>query len=152
MTVRCGPAARDDLPRLVALLGTLFAQEAEFAADAAKQEAALRMLFDDPALGRLYVARDGAAVVAMACVLFTVSTAEGGRAGLFEDFVVRKDRRGQGIGAALLDYVVEQARAEGLLRLTLLTDRQNERAKALYRKLGFLDSPMTPMRLKIEPQ
>jgi len=91
-------------------------------------------------------------VVAMASLLYTVSTAEGGRAALFEDLVVRPEYRQQGIGAQLLEYVIAQARAEGLLRLTLLTDMQNERAQVLYRKLGFVGSPMKPMRLKLKPR
>ena len=135
---------------MVELLGQLFAQEAEFNPDAAKQETALKLIFTDPKLGKLFVARDGAKVVAMASLLFTVSTAEGGRAALFEDLVVRPDYRKQGIGARLLEYVIEQARIEGVLRLTLLTDMQNEQAQALYRRLGFVGSPMKPMRLKIK--
>ena len=135
---------------MVELLGHLFAQEAEFAPNAAKQEIALKMILGDPALGRLYVAKDGPRVVAMASLLFTVSTAEGGRAALFEDLVVRQEYRNQGIGAKLLEYVIGQARGEGVLRLTLLTDMQNEQAQALYRRLGFVGSPMKPMRLKIK--
>jgi len=50
----------------------------------------------------------------------------------------------------LIKHVIEQARAEGVLRLTLLTDMQNEGAQALYRRLGFVGSPMKPMRLKIK--
>ena len=46
--------------------------------------------------------------------------------------------------------LIEQARAEGVLRLTLLTDMQNEQAQVLYRRLGFVGSPMKPMRLKIK--
>jgi GNAT superfamily N-acetyltransferase len=87
----------------------------------------------------------------MASLLYTVSTAEGGKAALFEDLVVRPDYRKQGIGARLLEYVISQARAEGLLRLTLLTDMQNESAQVLYRKVGFVGSPMKPMRLKLKP-
>jgi GNAT superfamily N-acetyltransferase len=83
-------------------------------------------------------------------MLYTVSTAEGGKAALFEDLVVRSDYRKQGIGARLLEYVIEQARAEGVLRLTLLTDMQNEQSQALYRRLGFVGSPMKPMRLKLK--
>ena len=134
---------------MVELLGQLFEQEAEFNADASKQEAALKMILADPKAGRLFVARDGPKVVAMASLLYTVSTAEGGKAALFEDLVVRSDYRKQGIGARLLEYVIEQARAEGVLRLTLLTDMQNEQAQALYRRLGFVGSPMKPMRLKV---
>src|SRR5712671_8069249 len=106
---------------MVELLGQLFEQEAEFSPDAAKQETALKMIFADAKLGRLFVAKDGPKVVAMASMLYTVSTAEGGRAALFEDLVVRPDYRKQGIGAKLLEYVIAQARTEGLVRITLLT-------------------------------
>ena len=144
-----GPADPRDLPQLVELLGQLFEQEAEFTPDSAKQETALKLIFSDPARGRLFVARDGRRVVAMASLLFTVSTAAGGRAAWFEDLVVRPEYRKQGIGAKLLEYVIGQARAEGVLRITLLTDMQNERAQALYRRVGFVGSPMKPMRLKL---
>ena len=150
MSIAFGAATARELPELVKLLGVLFEQEAEFSPDAGKQEAALKLLFADPKLGTVYVARDGKRVVAMASLLYTVSTAEGGRAALFEDLVVSPDHRKQGIGAKLLEYVVEQARAQGLLRLTLLTDMQNERAQVMYRKLGFVGSPMKPMRLKLK--
>jgi GNAT superfamily N-acetyltransferase len=152
MTVRYDAAVAKDLPQLVELLGQLFEQEAEFTPDAAKQEAALKLIFANPSFGRLYVAKDGPKVVAMASLLYTVSTAEGGKAGLFEDLVVRPDYRKQGIGAKLLEHVIAQARAEGLVRITLLTDMQNEQAQVLYRRLGFVGSPMKPMRLKLKPR
>lgn len=152
MSLRFDAAVPKDLPQLVELLGQLFEQEAEFTPNAPKQEAALKLIFADPKVGRLYVARDGGKVVAMASLLFTVSTAEGGKAALFEDLVVRPEYRKQGIGAMLLEHVIAQARAEGVLRMTLLTDMQNERAQVLYRKLGFVGSPMKPMRLKLKPR
>jgi GNAT superfamily N-acetyltransferase len=145
-------ATSADLPELVKLLGILFDQEAEFTPNAAKQEAALKLILADPGRGRIYVARDGRKVVAMASLLYTISTAEGGKAALFEDLVVRPEYRKQGIGAKLLEYVIAQAREQGVLRLTLLTDMQNEQAQVLYRKLGFVGSPMKPMRLKIKPK
>ena len=152
MSLRFDTATEKDLPQLVQLLGQLFEQEAEFSANAAKQEAALRMILADAKVGRIFVARDGKKAIAMASVLFTVSTAEGGRAALFEDLVVHADYRKQGIGEALLKHVVAQARDEGVLRLTLLTDMQNERAQAMYRRAGFTGSPMKPMRLKLKPR
>ncbi len=142
--------ARDeDVPRLADLLGLLLAQEAEFAPDSEKQRRALRAIVSDASIGRIYVARDGADPVAMLSLLYTVSTAEGGKAAWLEDLVVRPDRRGQGIGRTLLEHVAAQARADGVLRITLLTDRDNERAHALYRSLGFEFSAMHPMRLKL---
>lgn len=147
-----GAAGTQDLPRLVELLEILFAQEAELAPDAGKQRRALEMILSDPRIGRIFVAREGERIMAMASLLYTVSTAEGGRAALFEDLVVAPEARGSGVGPALLRFVIEVARKEGLLRLTLLTDRDNERAQALYRKHGFLESSMKAMRLNMKPK
>jgi ribosomal protein S18 acetylase RimI-like enzyme len=36
-----------------------------------------------------------------------------------------------------------------VLRITLLTDLQNDNAQDLYRKLGFVNSSMQAMRLKL---
>jgi ribosomal protein S18 acetylase RimI-like enzyme len=148
--VKFEPAKSADLPRLVELLGILFESEAEFAANPDKQRAALQALLADPGRGRIFVARDGRQVVAMASLLYTVSTAEGGKAALFEDLVVAPEHRKRGIGEALLRHVVAEARKEGVLRITLLTDMQNERAQAMYRRAGFVGSPMKPMRLKLK--
>jgi GNAT superfamily N-acetyltransferase len=150
MSLKFESAVQKDLPRLVELLGILFESEAEFSADAGKQRVALQAILADAGKGKIYVARDGREVVAMCSLLYTISTAEGGRAALFEDLVVAPDYRKRGIGASLLKYVIEQARADGVLRLTLLTDMQNERAQAMYRRVGFVGSPMKPMRLKIK--
>ena len=144
------PAREADLPQLVELLAQLFDQEAEFKPDAGKQGTALKLILSDAERGRIYVARDGRRVVAMASLLFTVSTAEGGKAAWFEDLVVHPDYRRQGTGQKMLAYVIAQARSEGVLRITLLTDMQNERAQALYRRAGFVGSPMRPMRLKLK--
>jgi GNAT superfamily N-acetyltransferase len=149
VSVELGVATRLDLPQLVALLGVLFSQEAEFVPDDSKQTRALEKILADDSVGRIHVARDGGKVVAMASLIYGISTAEGGLAASFEDFVVLPGYRGKGIGAELLQYVIAQARKQGVLRLILLTDRQNERAQALYRKLGFADSTMKAMRLKL---
>jgi GNAT superfamily N-acetyltransferase len=144
-----GTARREDLPQLVALLGMLFSQESEFAPDDGRQTRALEKILADPSAGTVYVARDQDRIVAMASLVYTVSTAEGGTAALFEDLFVLPANRGRGVATALVKFVIEEARKQGVLRLTLLTDAHNERAQSLYRKLGFTDSAMKPMRLKL---
>jgi GNAT superfamily N-acetyltransferase len=144
-----GTARRDDLPALVDLLGILFSQEADFSPDPAKQRRALELLLSNEQAGTVFVARENGRAIAMASLVYTVSTAEGGKAALFEDLIVHPDHRGRGIATALVRFVIDEARRRGILRLTLLTDMQNERAQALYRRLGFTDSSMKPMRLRL---
>ena len=144
-----GIAEPGDVPQLVELLRILFTQEAELEPDPAKQRRALEIILRDASRARIYVARDGGAIVAMAALHFTTSTAEGGKVAWFEDCIVRPEHRRKGIGKDLLEFVIAQARAEGALRVMLLTDGDNERAQALYRKAGFADSSMLAMRLKL---
>jgi ribosomal protein S18 acetylase RimI-like enzyme len=149
VSAEIGTAVLADIPQLVELLGILFTQEAELSPDPDKQRRALGMILQDPSRARIYVARDAGTIVAMAALHFTTSTAEGGKAAWFEDCIVRPECRRRGIGKTLMEFVVAQARAEGALRVMLLTDGDNERAQALYRKVGFRDSSMLAMRLKL---
>jgi len=149
VTSEFGTALAADVPQLVELLGVLFTQEAELNPDPQKQRRALELILAEPSRARIYVAREAGTVIAMAALHFTTSTAEGGKVAWFEDCIVRPEYRRRGIGEALLAYVVAQARAEGALRVMLLTDGDNARAHALYRKIGFTDSAMLAMRLKL---
>jgi GNAT superfamily N-acetyltransferase len=143
-----GVALPGDVPQLVELLGILFAQEHELSPEPQKQRRALELILADPSRARIYVAREGGKAIAMAALHFTTSTAEGGKVAGLEDCVVHPAHRRKGVGKALLEYIITQARAEGALRVMLLTDGDNTRAQALYRKMGFADSAMLPMRLK----
>ena len=149
MTVSLEPARLDDLAQLVELLHVLFTQEQELQPDAAKQERGLRLILENPAVGRIYVAREGSRVLGMVNIQKTVSTAEGGAVGSLEDFVVRPELRGRGLGTRLIRYAIDQCEAEGLLRLMLLTDGDNAGAQRLYEKAGFARSGMLPMRLNL---
>jgi GNAT superfamily N-acetyltransferase len=82
----------------------------------------------------------------MVGLLFTVSTALGARVAWLEDMVVAPEARGRGIGGALVDAALAQARAAGCRRVTLLTDADNADAHRFYRRHGFAASPMRPFR------
>jgi GNAT superfamily N-acetyltransferase len=144
-----GTALPVDMPQLVELLGVLFTQEHELTPDPVKQRRALELILADPSRARIYVARQGGKAIAMAALHFTTSTAEGGKVAGLEDCVVHPEHRRKGIGEKLLSYVLEQAKAEGALRVMLLTDGDNARAQALYRTMGFTPSSMLAMRLKL---
>jgi GNAT superfamily N-acetyltransferase len=139
-------ATADDLTRLADLLAELFMLENDFVPERDKQLRALRLILDDPALGRLFVLRVDGEVAGMANALITVSTAEGGRVLLLEDVIVHKEYRGSGLGRKLVEHVMVWAREQGMTRVTLLADRDNQAALDFYRRLGFAASHMTVLR------
>src|ERR1700722_13891970 len=139
-----------DIPQLCDLLSLLFTQEADFIPDAGRQSRGLRLILEQPQVGRIYCATDNdSVVVGMVSLLFTVSTAEGGVVAWLEDMVVHPHRRGQGIGEQLLQEAINQARAAGCSRITLLTDVGNAPAMRFYSKAGFARSQMVPFRLAL---
>jgi len=52
---------------------------------------------------------------------------------------VARDRRGQGVGSALLAAAIDWARENGLHKLSLGVFAHNAAAIALYRKFGFVE-------------
>lgn len=146
------PATDADVPALCELLGVLFAQEAEFRPDPARQAAGLRAILGRADVGQVLMLRDGPAVVGMVSLLLLPSTALGGRVALLEDMVVRPECRGSGAGSRLLAAALAAARAVGCLRVTLLTDGDNAAAQRFYARQGFARSSMVPMRLLLGPE
>src|SRR2546428_1886061 len=146
------PATEADLDELSEMLGELFTQEGDFRPDKEKQLRGLRLIFEQPSRGRVFVLRRDGAIVGMINLLFTISTAEGGFVILLEDLVVHKQYQGKGYGRRLLQHAIDFDKQKNFLRVTLLTDRPENVAQAFFRKHGFVESSMIPMRLWITPQ
>src|SRR5438128_11026124 len=146
------PATEADLDELSELLGELFAQESDFRPDKDKQLRGLRLIFEQPNRGRVFVLRRNGSIVGMINLLFTISTAEGGFVVVLEDLVIHKEYQGHGYGTKLLQHAIEFARQKNFLRITLLTDRPNHLAQEFFRRHGFHESSMIPMRLLITPE
>lgn len=149
MKIEISQAEYGDLDQLADLLAELFTLESDFRPDREKQLRGLRLILDNPALGRLFVLRGQGRVAGMANVLITVSTSEGCRVAVLEDVIVRGEYRGKGLGQRLVEHVLAWAGAAGMTRITLLADRDNEAALGFYRKLGFGPSHMVVLRKRL---
>jgi len=124
----------------------LFEQEAEFKPDELAQARGLTLILENPEVGQILIAKQGADVAGMVGLLYTISTALGARVALLEDMVVAPAWRKAGIGSQLLEAAITHARQTGCQRITLLTDDINTDAQRFYRRHGFTHSPMVPFR------
>src|SRR5437899_11425906 len=146
------PATEADLDELSDLLGELFSEESDFRPNKEKQLRGLRLIFEEPNRGRVFVLRRDRSIVGMINLLFTISTAEGGFVMLLEDLVIHKGYRDHGYGSQLLEYAIDFARQKNFLRITLLTDRPEIKSQAFFKRHGFFDSAIIPTRIHIQPE
>ena len=143
-------AELDDIPELCELLNVLFNQEAEFSPDSRAQARGLAAIINEADVGDVLVAREDGRILAMVNLLYSVSTALGGRVALLEDMVVSPDARGGGVGSSLITHAIARAKERNCKRITLLTDGDNHRAQAFYARHGFSKSGMTAFRLPLD--
>jgi GNAT superfamily N-acetyltransferase len=148
--VSIAPASEVDIPELIELLAVLFAIEQDFSPDTDKQRRGLAALLAS-SNGHIAIARDATSrAVGMATVQLVISTAEGAPSAWVEDVVVREDLRGQGLGRALLESVLEWARAQGAVRAQLLADLDNAPALAFYERVGWQPTRLGARRLMLD--
>ncbi|TYP90382.1 GNAT family N-acetyltransferase [Blastococcus xanthinilyticus] len=135
------PATAADLPALVELLvDDPLGRHRESTADLAPYRSAFERIDADPA-HLLVVAADGPDVVGTLQLSFLPGLARGGALrGQVEAVRVRADRRGQGLGGAMLRWVIEECRRQGATLVQLTSDRSRAEAHRFYAGLGFTAS------------
>lgn len=134
------PVSEADIPALLPMMQALQIEDPfdqPFNSDRAI--GALKEMLDHPALGRAWLIELDARSIGYVVLTLTLSIELGGRAGMVDELYVVPEHRGQGIGRAALQFVAEQADALGARVLLLEVSRSNERAKQLYRSVGFED-------------
>ena len=140
-------AKPSDIPQLVELLKALFTIEADFDFDQEKQECGLNLLLtshkDSILVAELLSDNK---VLGMCTVQTLISTAEGGPVGLLEDLIVAADFRNQGIASKLVAEAVNWANCQGLKRLQLLADKNNQAALRFYEKQGWESTQLVCLR------
>jgi GNAT superfamily N-acetyltransferase len=144
------PASKNDVDAICHLLAELFAQEADFAANADKQANAINAILASPEQGQILVLKIDNQLVGMVSLLYLISTVMGGKVAMLEDMIIAPEQRSHGLGRQLLNAAIEFAREQGCLRITLLTDADNLRAQRFYQRQGFVRSAMVPMRQVLE--
>ncbi|WP_429930021.1 N-acetyltransferase family protein [Agrobacterium vitis] len=89
----------------------------------------------------LYVAeRDGEVVGTFQTMITTTLTGRGSSSMIVEAVQTRADCRGQGIGAQMIEFCLEQARGQGLRQVQLMSNALRLDAHRFYERLGFKKS------------
>jgi GNAT superfamily N-acetyltransferase len=140
-------AQLEDITDLVNLLNELFSMDIEFEPNNEIQRKGLLSIIENPEIGIILVKCIDKKIIGMVSILFTISTALGGKVGILEDMVISEKYRAKGYGGELLASAIKYAKENNCLRLTLLTDYNNELAIGFYKQFGFIKSQMIPMRL-----
>jgi ribosomal protein S18 acetylase RimI-like enzyme len=97
-----------------------------------------RTLLADPEKdGMQLIARDSDGfALGFATIYWSFSTHRTGRLGVMNDLFVAPGARGQRVGERLIEACLERCRARGALALEWETALDNERAQALYDRVG----------------
>jgi len=98
---------------------------------------ALDLFLARPELGFVWLAYDEGGLAGACVICYAISTSIGGLAAKLDDVSVKADRRGKGIGTALLEQLKEQLRKESVGRIDVAVHVDNPEARRFYERLGF---------------
>jgi GNAT superfamily N-acetyltransferase len=136
-------ATADDLPTIVRLLAADsigVSREADPDGDLAPYRAALDVIDADPA-HLLVVAEHRGGVVGTLQLSFIPGLSRRGMLrSQIEGVRVDGDRRGLGLGGAMIEWCVDESRRRGCGLVQLTTDKSRADAHRFYRRLGFVAS------------
>ena len=99
---------------------------------------ALDLFLEQPELGFVWMAYDEGGVCGICVVCYAISTSMGAVVAKLDDVSVKAERRGGGIGTALLEQLKAQLRKEAVTRIDVGVHLENPDARRFYENLGFV--------------
>ena len=136
MSAKLHLAAEDDLDRLLPLVAAYHAFEGITGDDDTRRAALMPLLAGSP-LGAVWLIGLRRAPVGYIALSFGWSIEFGGMDGIIDEFFIRENVRGRGMGTEVLMALMPQLAQAGLKALHLEADPANEPALRLYQRRGF---------------
>jgi ribosomal protein S18 acetylase RimI-like enzyme len=112
---------------------------------------ALSTLLRKPALGRVWVVQDGKLLVAYLVLTFNYDLEFGGLEGIITELFVQARWQRLGIGRQLIDLARSFCHKSGIATLELQVSRDNRKARAFYKSLGFREFDRVVMSIDAAP-
>jgi GNAT superfamily N-acetyltransferase len=130
-------ARRDDVPAIVALLADdVLGAAREGPLDAAYWTA-FEQVQDDPRNRVIVAEADGRVVATLQLTLIPGLSRHGQLRAQIEAVRVAAGQRGQGLGAAMIEWAIDRAREAGCGLVQLTSDKRRPAAIGFYESLGF---------------
>ncbi|MBQ0904666.1 GNAT family N-acetyltransferase [Micromonospora sp. U21] len=134
-------AVRADLPAVIALLADdVLGKARDFTTVDEAYERAFADISADPRNHLIVAEQDGELVGCLQITYIPGLGRHGAERSLIESVRVRSDRRGHGLGRALMAWAIDQARRRGCTLVQLTTDKARQDAHRFYLSLGFVAS------------
>lgn len=122
---------------LLALVDAFQREQGYRSGDAALRATVVQLL-REPRLGVVLIAHESGRALGYAALCFGYSLEFRGRDAFVDELYVAPDKRGSGLGRALLRALEAEARAGGVRQLHLEVEQRNESARKLYVAEGFV--------------
>jgi ribosomal protein S18 acetylase RimI-like enzyme len=97
---------------------------------------ALDLFLAHPEIGFVWLAYDGEEVAGICVICFAISTSLGALVAKLDDVSVKENKRGKGIGTAMMDQLKKELHKHHVRRIDLAVHVDNAEAKRFYEKLG----------------
>ena len=128
----------EDLERLLPWMHR-FNDHEGIAVDPTMHRRAVEQLLGDPTLGVVFVARLSSVDIGYAVVTYNFDLEFAGRDAFLTELWIEAQRRGRGLGRAIVAAIFDALRTRDVKALQLAVRPENARALRLYRSLGFED-------------
>jgi ribosomal protein S18 acetylase RimI-like enzyme len=131
-------ARPSDQPSIARFQVAMAKETEDLELDAATCAKGVAAVFDDPSLGRYFVAEEDGRVIGCLMVTYEWSDWRNGMVWWIQSVYVERDQRRKGIYAGLYLHVKELVQRDPRLRgIRLYVDHRNTAAQEVYRRLGM---------------
>ena len=132
-------ATVDDVPAIVAMLvDDKLGSTREAPDDMAPYLAAFEEIDDDPRQHQIVVERDGRLVGTLQLTVIPGLSQQGMKRALVEAVRIDKSERGNGLGTALMQWVIAESRRLGCGQVQLTSNSARPDAHRFYERLSYL--------------
>ena len=143
--ITCRRMTANDVPDAFDMLSTFLGEDEHYLASSKAYGDrgteglmdALDLFLTRPELGFVWMAYDDGGIAGICVICYAISTSLGTLVGKLDDVSVKENRRGQGIGTALIEQLKQELHQHNVMRIDVAVHVDNPEARGFYEKLGF---------------